>query len=55
MLTLDRRDFRAMLPLTPHKCFRLLPDDLEPTFLRSDKTIRDLCMHWYCTEPRKWV
>jgi uncharacterized protein len=28
MLTLDRRDFRAMRPLTPHKWFRLLPDDL---------------------------
>jgi predicted nucleic acid-binding protein len=28
VLTLDRRDFRAMRPLTPHKWFRLLPDDL---------------------------
>ena len=28
VLTLDRRDFRAMRPLTPHKAFRLLPDDL---------------------------
>ena len=28
VLTLDRRDFRAMRPLTPHKRFRLLPDDL---------------------------
>ena len=28
VLTLDRRDFRAMRPLTPHKCFRLLPEDL---------------------------
>ena len=28
MLTLDRRDFRAIRPLTPHKWFRLLPDDL---------------------------
>jgi predicted nucleic acid-binding protein len=28
VLTLDRRDFRAMRPLTPHKCFRHLPDDL---------------------------
>jgi predicted nucleic acid-binding protein len=28
VLTLDRRDFRAMRPLTPHKCFRLLPGDL---------------------------
>jgi predicted nucleic acid-binding protein len=28
VLTLDRRDFRAMSPLTPHKWFRLLPDDL---------------------------
>ncbi len=28
LLTLDRRDFRAMRPLTPHKRFRLLPDDL---------------------------
>jgi len=29
VLTLDRRDFRAIHPLTPHKWFRLLPDDLE--------------------------
>jgi uncharacterized protein len=29
MLTLDRRDFRAVRPLTPHRWFRLLPDDLE--------------------------
>ncbi len=28
VLTLDQRDFRAMRPLTPHKWFRLLPDDL---------------------------
>ncbi len=28
ILTLDRRDFRAISPLTPHKWFRLLPDDL---------------------------
>jgi uncharacterized protein len=28
MLTLDRRDFRAMRPLTTHEWFRLLPDDL---------------------------
>lgn len=28
LLTLDRRDFRAVRPLTPHKAFRLLPDDL---------------------------
>jgi uncharacterized protein len=28
VLTLDRRDFRAVEPLTPHKAFRLLPDDL---------------------------
>lgn len=28
VLTLDRRDFRAVCPLTPHKWFRLLPDDL---------------------------
>ncbi|MFI5063930.1 MAG: PIN domain-containing protein [Streptosporangiales bacterium] len=28
VLTLDHRDFRAMRPLTPHKWFRLLPDDL---------------------------
>lgn len=28
MLTLDRRDFRAIKPLTAHKAFRLLPDDL---------------------------
>jgi uncharacterized protein len=29
MLTLDRRDFRAVRPLTPHRWFRLLPDDVE--------------------------
>ena len=28
VLTLDRRDFRAMAPLTDHRAFRLLPDDL---------------------------
>lgn len=28
ILTVDRRDFRAIEPLTTHKCFRLLPDDL---------------------------
>jgi predicted nucleic acid-binding protein len=28
VLTLDRRDFRTMRPLTPHTWFRLLPDDL---------------------------
>jgi uncharacterized protein len=28
ILTLDRRDFRAVRPLTPHKFFRLFPDDL---------------------------
>ena len=28
VLTLDRRDFRAMTPLTAHQWFRLLPDDL---------------------------
>ncbi|GAA2493069.1 hypothetical protein GCM10010406_31420 [Streptomyces thermolineatus] len=28
VLSLDRRDFRAMRPLTSHKSFRLLPDDL---------------------------
>lgn len=28
ILTLDRRDFRAMRPLTQHPAFRLLPDDL---------------------------
>jgi len=27
VLTLDRRDFRAMRPLTRHTSFRLLPDD----------------------------
>ncbi|MCC5036139.1 PIN domain-containing protein [Streptomyces sp. WAC 00631] len=27
VLTLDRRDFRAVRPLTPHSSFRLLPDD----------------------------
>lgn len=29
MLTLDRRDFRAVRPLTRQKWFRLLPDDIE--------------------------
>lgn len=28
VLTLDRRDFRAVRPLTPHAAFRVLPDDL---------------------------
>ena len=28
LLTLDRRDFRAMHPLTDHRAFRLLPDDV---------------------------
>jgi predicted nucleic acid-binding protein len=28
LLTLDRRDFRAIRPLGRHKSFRLLPDDL---------------------------
>jgi predicted nucleic acid-binding protein len=28
VLTLDRRDFRAVRPLGRQKCFRLLPDDL---------------------------
>jgi hypothetical protein len=28
VLTFDRRDLRAVRPLSPHKCFRLLPDDL---------------------------
>lgn len=28
VLTLDRRDFRAVRPLTGHDAFRLLPDDL---------------------------
>ncbi|WP_306327774.1 PIN domain-containing protein [Streptomyces venezuelae] len=28
ILTLDRRDFRAVRPLGRHKAFRLLPDDL---------------------------
>lgn len=28
ILTLNRRDFRALRPLTPHKAFRVLPDDL---------------------------
>jgi uncharacterized protein len=28
ILTLDRRDFRALTPLTRHKAFRVLPDDL---------------------------
>jgi hypothetical protein len=44
MLTLDRRGFRAVRPLTPHKWFRLLPDDLEqqrPRFARA----------WHFTSP----
>jgi uncharacterized protein len=28
ILTLDRRDFRAVRPLSRHKAFRILPDDL---------------------------
>jgi predicted nucleic acid-binding protein len=28
VLTLDRGDFRAVRPLTQHRAFRLLPDDL---------------------------
>lgn len=28
ILTLDRRDFRAIRPMTHHPAFRLLPDDL---------------------------
>jgi predicted nucleic acid-binding protein len=28
LLALDRRDFRAIRPLTPHPAFRLLPDDM---------------------------
>ncbi|RMI43749.1 PIN domain-containing protein [Streptomyces triticirhizae] len=28
VLTLDRRDFRTVRPLSRHKAFRLLPDDL---------------------------
>ena len=28
VLTLDRRDFRAVRPLTGHQAFQLLPDDL---------------------------
>lgn len=28
ILTLDRRDFRAVKPLTGHEAFRVLPDDL---------------------------
>jgi uncharacterized protein len=28
VLTLDRRDFRAVAPLTSHAAFRLLPDDM---------------------------
>lgn len=28
MLTLDRRDFRAIRPLTPHPAFQLFPDDM---------------------------
>jgi predicted nucleic acid-binding protein len=30
VLTLDRRDFRAVRPLGRHKAFPLLPDDLPP-------------------------
>jgi uncharacterized protein len=30
VLTVDRRDFRAIRPLTNHAAFRLLPDDLSP-------------------------
>ncbi|MDQ0990531.1 type II toxin-antitoxin system VapC family toxin [Streptomyces sp. V3I7] len=29
VLTLDRKDFRAIRPLTAHPAFRLLPDDLD--------------------------
>lgn len=29
ILTLDRRDFRTLTPLTEHKAFRVLPDDLQ--------------------------
>jgi predicted nucleic acid-binding protein len=29
ILTLDRRDFRALTPITQHKAFRVLPDDLD--------------------------
>ncbi|MDA2803737.1 PIN domain-containing protein [Nocardiopsis suaedae] len=29
ILTLDHRDFRAVVPLSPHKAFRLFPDDLD--------------------------
>ncbi len=28
ILTLDRRDFRALTPLTAHTAFRLMPDDM---------------------------
>lgn len=28
VLTLDRKDFRTILPLSEHKAFRVLPDDL---------------------------
>jgi predicted nucleic acid-binding protein len=28
ILTLDRRDFRAVRPLSQHKAFKILPDDL---------------------------
>ncbi|QIS14486.1 PIN domain-containing protein [Nocardia arthritidis] len=31
ILTIDRRDFRALTPLTDHKAFRVLPDDLAST------------------------
>lgn len=29
ILTLDRRDFRAIRPLTDHRAFQVLPDDVE--------------------------
>ena len=38
ILTLDRRDFRVIRPLTPHKAFRVLPDDLWLTGRRRQPT-----------------
>ncbi|MER6977447.1 hypothetical protein [Streptomyces carpinensis] len=36
--TLDRRDFGAILPLTPHPAFGLLPDDLQAASPRKGET-----------------
>jgi predicted nucleic acid-binding protein len=40
ILTLDRRDFRVVRPLTAHNCFRLLPDDAEKSPRRGDRASR---------------